>query len=172
MKTGGSSRNEQGRQPNKANYTECNDLKIIGRMILMLNIKHTLMVSTLSLGLVMGGVAVVSAATSATDTPQTAPTHVTTARITPVATTPAVVIPAAATPAVVTPAAVPKTHVTPVAVPKTHVTTVPVKAIQNNYHYSDGHSNMNPEQHQQMHVTQPSENHHSGSESGHDSGHE
>jgi len=132
------------------------DFKIIGRMILMLSIKHTLMVSTLSLGLVMGGVAVVSATTSATpaNTSQTTPTHVTTAPITPEAVTPAPVAPVDVTPAVITPIAVPK-------------------ATQNNYHYSDGHSNMTPQQHQQMHVTQPSEHHNTNmgehhSESGHE----
>ena len=117
-------------------------------MILMLSIKHTFMVSALSLGLVMGGVAIVSATTSAThtNTSQTNPTQV----------TPAVVTPEVVTPEVVTPAPVPK---------------APVKATQNNYHYSDGHSNMNPQQHQQMHVTHPSENHNNGgnhSQSGHE----
>lgn len=147
----------------------------------MLKIKNTLMVSALSLGLVMGGVAVVSAATSATDEnrSQTTPTHVTTAHITPVAVTPAVVTPVATTKTHVTPAVATKTHVTPVAAPKTHVTPAvavskapvtlaPVKATQ----YSDGHSTMTLQQHQQMHVTQPSENHHSGIESGHGSEHE
>ena len=94
----------------------------------------------LSLGLVMGGVAVVSATTSATDANTSQ-------------TTPAAITPEVLTPASVTPAPVPK---------------APIKATQNNYHYSDGHSNMNPQQHQQMHVTHPSENHQAGHGSGHE----
>jgi hypothetical protein len=131
----------------------------------MKNIKNTFMVTALSLGLVVGAVGVAGAATSTNyqkeiadwfeKDPNPVVMHTNTVAnpvITPVA------IP------VVTPVADTKTPVTPVA-----VTPAPP---QTNYHYSDGHSNMNPEQHQQMHITQPSENHMSGSESGHKSGHE
>ena len=97
--------------------------------------------------------------------------------VTPAVETKTHVTPAAETRTHVTPAAETRTHVTPVAETKTHVTPVavtkaPVTPPQTVYHYSDGHSNMNPEQHQQMHVTQPSGNHMSGGESGHESGHE
>ena len=116
----------------------------------MLNIKHTLMVSTLSLGLVMGGVAVVSATTSATgsNTSQTTPTHVTTARITP---EPVI------TPEAVTPVPVTSEAVTPVVVTPVVVTPAPVTPVQ----------------HQITNVTHPTENHNTNmgehhSESGHE----
>ena len=111
----------------------------------MLSIKHTLMVSTLSLGLVMGGVAVVSATTPAThaNTSQTTPTHVTTAPMTPEAITPVPVTPEAVTPVPVTPVVVTPVAVAPVAVVPAPVAKAPVKAAPKMYHYSDGHSAMN-----------------------------
>ena len=168
----------------------------------MKNIKNTFMVTALSLGLVVGAVGIAGAATSTnyqkeiadwfekdpnpvvmhTNTVATpVVTPVTTPVVTPAAETKTHVTPAAETKTHVTPAAETKTHVTPVAVTKAPVTPVavtkaptpvPVTPPQTNYHYSDGHSNMNPEQHQQMHITQPSGNHMSSSESGHESGHE
>ena len=136
----------------------------------MKNIKNTFMVTALSLGLVVGAVGVAGAATSTNyqkeiadwfeKDPNPVVMHTNTVAD-------PVVTPAADTKTHVTPAADTKTHVTPAA-----VTPAPVTPPQTNYHYNDGHSNMNPEQHQQMHITQPSENHKSGSESGHRSGHE
>ena len=141
----------------------------------MLGIKHTLMVSALSLGLVMGGVAIVSATTSTNDanTAQTTPTHVTTTpmnpeAITPVPVTPEAVTPVQVTPAPVTPVVITPVAVAPVAVAPAPVAKAPVKAAPKMYHYSDGHSAMNAQQHQQMHVTKPNENHQSGCESGHE----
>ena len=111
-------------------------------MISILSIKHTLMVSTLSLGLVMGGVAVVSATTSAThaNTSQTVPAHVTTTPVAPVAVPETHV-----TTKPVTPVAVPETHVTtkpvtPVAAPKAHVTETHVTPVQHSEsHHESGH---------------------------------
>jgi len=158
----------------------------------MKSIKNTFMVTALSLGLVVGAVGVAGAATSTNyqkeiadwfendPNPVAMQTNtVVTPVITPFATpvvTP-VVTPVADTKTHVTPAAETKTHVTPIAVTKAPVTPVavtkaptpvPVTPPQTNYHYNDGHSNMNPEQHQQMHITQPSGNHMSGSKSGHE----
>ena len=87
----------------------------------------------MSLGLVMGGVAVVSAATSATDA---STSHVT---------------PAAVTETHATPAAVTETHATPAAVTETHATPAPVVKV----HVTETHDT--PVQHQQMNVAQPSE---------------
>lgn len=134
----------------------------------MNNIKNTFMVTALSLGLVVGAVSVAGAATSTNYEKEIAdwfekdPNPV-------VMHTNTVANPVAAP--VVTPVVTPvdntKTHVTPAA-----VTEAPVTPPQTSYHYNDGHSNMNPEQNQQMHITQPSGNHMSSSESGHESGHE
>src|SRR5665648_233686 len=112
-------------------------------MILMLNIKHTLMVTAMSLGLVMGGVAVVSAATSATDA--------STSHVTPAAVTETHVTPTAVTETHVTPTAVTETHATPAAVTETHATPAPVVKV----HVTETHDT--PVQHQQMNVAQPSE---------------
>ena len=120
------------------------------------------MVTVLSLGLVVGAVGVAGAATSTNYQKEIAgwfendPNPV-------VMQTNTVGNP------VITPVATPV--VTPVVTPAA-VTKAPVTPRQPSYHYSDGHSNMNPDQHQQMHITQPSGNHMSGSESGHESGHE
>ena len=155
-------------------------------LIFMINIKNIFKVTALSLGLVVGAVGVAGAATSTNyhneiadwfkNDPNPVVMHTNTVA------TPPVVISTADIKTHVTPVDVTKTHVTPAADTKTHITPLPVtKAPVNaapvtpsqiNYHYNDGHSNMNPEQHQQMHITQPSENHMSGSESGHESDHE
>ena len=153
----------------------------------MKNIKNTFLVSALSLGLIVGAVSVASAATS-TDYQQKMAEWINNdpqpmvmnanSGATPVTTT-------VATPAsTLVPAPTATLASTPVTVPAKTVTPVPVTTVQlNQYHYNDGHSNMNPQQHQQLHNsmngnghnTNHNENHNanmsgnhmSGSQSGH-----
>ncbi|MDA8222085.1 hypothetical protein [Desulfosporosinus sp.] len=89
----------------------------------MKSLKETIMVSTLSLGLIVGAVAAVNAATSVDLGP--------TATMTTVPPT------------------------TDSSMDQAPVAAAPVAAAppQNFYQYNDGHSNMNPQQHQQMHVS-------------------
>ncbi|WP_045576162.1 hypothetical protein [Desulfosporosinus sp. I2] len=164
----------------------------------MRNIKNTFLVSALSLGLIVGAVGVAGAATS-TDYQQKIAEWIkndpnpmvmnTNSGATPVAAPATTPVPApVATPAptpVATPVAAPAS--TPVTVPAKTVTSAPVTTGQaNQYHYNDGHSNMNPQQHQQLHNsmngngyntnhnynenhnTNMGENHMSGSQSGHE----
>ena len=119
----------------------------------MKNIKNTLLVSTLSLGLIIGAVGVAGAANSINyqhkiaewvkDEPNPAVMN-TNSSIAP-ADTP-VTAPAPAQ--VVTPVTAPVAN--PVPTPENTPVTVPSVPV-NQYHYNDGHSNMNPQQHQQLH---------------------
>ena len=122
----------------------------------MRNIKNTFLVSALSLGLIVGAVGVAGAATS-TDYQQKIAEWIkndpnpmvmnTNSVATPVATpvTTPVVTPVA------TPVAAPVTTPAspPVTVPAKTVTSAPITTGQpNQYHYNDGHFNMNPQQQQ------------------------
>ena len=158
----------------------------------MRNIKNTFLVSALSLGLIVGAVGVAGAATS-TDYQQKIAEWIkndpnpmvmnTNSGATPVAAPATTPVPApVATPAptpVATPVAAPAS--TPVTVPAKTVTSAPVTTGQpNQYHYNDGHSGMNPQQHQQMHNNVNGNGHdnyanhnsmgenHMGSQSGHE----
>ncbi|MCB8816280.1 hypothetical protein [Desulfosporosinus shakirovi] len=140
------------------------------------NIKNTFLVSALSLGLIVGAVGVAGAATSMdyqkniaewikndpnpvvmnsdhsaapVNPPAVNPIN------TPVATPAAVTVTKPVSASIVTPAS------PPVTVPAKTVTSAPVTTGQpNQYHYSDGHSNMNPQQHQQLHYSSMNGNTH------------
>lgn len=123
----------------------------------MKSIKNTFLVSALSLGIIVSAVGVAGAATS-TDYQQkfaewinpnpivmnTNP--VAAPAIAPAATPVAAPAMASTTTPVAAPAVAPANK--PVAVPAKAATAAP-QPIQ--YHYNDGHSGMNPQQHQQMH---------------------
>ena len=142
----------------------------------MRNIKNTFLVSALSLGLIVGAVGVAGAATS-TDYQQKIAEWI---KNDP---NPMVMNTNSGATSVTTPVTTPASP--PVTVPAKTVTSAPVTTGQpNQYHYNDGHSNMNPQQHQQLHNsmngngyntnhnenhnTNMSGNHMSGSQFGHE----
>ena len=149
------------------------------------NIKNTFLVSALSLGLIVGAVGVAGAATS-TDyqskisewfendpNPVVMNSNHSAAPVntpavngidTPVPTPAAVTVTKPVSAPVVTPAS------PPVTAPAKTVTSAPVTTGQpNQYHYSDGHSNMNPQQHQQLHYSMNGNTHNTNHNQNHNS---
>ena len=123
----------------------------------MRNIKNTFLVSALSLGLIVGAVGVAGAATS-TDYQQKIAEWIKNDPNPMVMNTNSVAAP-------VTTKATP-----PVAAPASTPVTVPT-GQSNQYHYNDGHSNMNPQQHQQLHNTQANQSANSMNGNGYNTNH-
>jgi len=150
----------------------------------MKNIKNTFLVSALSLGLIVGAVGVASAATS-TDYQQKMAEWISNDPQPMVMNANSGATPVSSPASTLVPALTATVASTPVTVPTKTVTPVPVTTgLTNQYHYNDGHSKMNPQQHQQLHNsmnrnghnTNHNENHNanmsgnhmSGSQSGHE----
>lgn len=122
----------------------------------MKKIKNAFLVSALSLGLIASAAGIAGAATSTNYQEKFAEwfDHNQTAIDTNSAPEPqAASIAAPAAAPVPTPANI------PAAVPAKDVTPAPQPTQPSQYYYSDGHSNMNPQQHQQVHYNMNGNNH-------------